>query len=582
MLSYRSLIVFPFLLTCLPLIAQTQVGSNIIGEASSDGFGSRVAISADGTRIIASALNNDGTANLAGHARVFEFSGGTWSQVGADLDGEAENDRFGHHVTISADGTRAAASSPRNTSLAGHVRVYDESGGVWSQVGADIDAEAAGDQSGQSISLSGDGFRIAIGAPQNDGNGGASGHVRILEESGGVWSQVGADIDGEAAGDNCGHAVALSNDGTRLIVGAISNYGTASNAGHARVFEESGGTWTQVGADLDGEAGDDRFGLAVAISSDGKRVAVGGPFNDGTDTDAGHVRVFEESGGVWSQVGADIDGVAGDDRSGFYIDLSSDGAGVAIGAANNDGSFSNAGHVRIFQESGGTWTQVGSDITGSASGNNLAPVGISANGSTVIVGESGFGSNGRAAIFSTGLTLPVELISFQAFAQPKGVELRWRTATELNNEGFEVQRSAANTEWITLGWVAGQGTINNHHSYQYKDAAPLAGTNYYRLKQVDFDGAWEYSEVISVEPLGLAPAFEIFPNPVQNNLQMRLYSPLNTTAMVQLTDLTGRVVQTDVLEASQLQWSAESLSAGWYTLTLLVEGHAYQKKFVVQ
>ncbi|HAA11240.1 MAG TPA: hypothetical protein DCE41_05870, partial [Cytophagales bacterium] len=62
---------------------------------------------------------------------------GSWSQVGADLDGEAEDDRFGRDVSISDDGTRVAVSSVQNTSLSGHVRIYDESGGTWTQVGSD-------------------------------------------------------------------------------------------------------------------------------------------------------------------------------------------------------------------------------------------------------------------------------------------------------------------------------------------------------------------------------------------------------------------------------------------------------------
>ena len=111
--------------------------------------------------------------------------------------------------------------------------------------------------------------------------------------SAGVWSQVGGDIDGEAAGDYSGRSVALSSDGTRLAVGAYENDGTGSYAGHVRVFDLGGGAWTQVGGDIDGEAAGDRFGSSVALSSDGSRLAVGGPFNDGNGSSAGHVRVFD-------------------------------------------------------------------------------------------------------------------------------------------------------------------------------------------------------------------------------------------------------------------------------------------------
>ena len=93
----------------------------------------------------------------------------------------------------------------------------------------------------------------------------------------------------------------------------------------------SASTWTQLGSDIDGEAPDDWSG-SVSMSADGTRVAIGAERNDGTGTDAGHVRVYAESGGTWTQVGADIDGEAAADWSGDSVSMSSDGTRVAIGA----------------------------------------------------------------------------------------------------------------------------------------------------------------------------------------------------------------------------------------------------------
>ena len=216
-----------------------------------------------------------------------------------DLVGEAVDDMFGYSVSMSADGKRVAIGATGNDgngsvgSLdAGHVRVYAESGGTWTQVGADIDGEAAGDESGGSaggpVSMSADGTRVAIGATGNDGTGLDAGHVRVYAESGGTWTQVGADIDGEAAGDKSGKSVSMSANGTRVAIGAIGNDGTGSDAGHVRVYAESGGTWTQVGTDIDGEAAGDRFGQSVSMSADGTHVAIGAPGNGGT----GNVRVY--------------------------------------------------------------------------------------------------------------------------------------------------------------------------------------------------------------------------------------------------------------------------------------------------
>ena len=142
----------------------------------------------------------------------------------------------------------------------------------WIQVGGDIDGEAADDKSGNTVSMSSDGTRMAIGAKINDNNGNNdAGHVRVYSESGGTWTQLGGDIDGEAAEDDFGYSVSMSSDGTRVAIGASKNDGSSgsgSAAGHVRVYSESGGTWTQVGGDIDGEAAGDYFGRSVSMSSD--------------------------------------------------------------------------------------------------------------------------------------------------------------------------------------------------------------------------------------------------------------------------------------------------------------------------
>ena len=117
------------------------------------------------------------------------------------------------------------------------MRVYEYSGSSWSQLGADIDGEASGDYSGRSVSLSSDGTIVAIGAPYNDGNGSNSGHVRVYQYSDSSWTQLVLDIDGEAANDYSGHSVSLSSDGTIVAVGAYGNDGNGSDSGHVRVYD---------------------------------------------------------------------------------------------------------------------------------------------------------------------------------------------------------------------------------------------------------------------------------------------------------------------------------------------------------
>ena len=142
------------------------------------------------------------------------------------------------------------------------------------------------------MSINSAGDRVAIGAHLNGGTGTQAGHVRVYQYSNSSWSQLGSDIDGEAAGDNFGYSVSMNSDGDRVAIGAHLNDGTASDAGHVRIYEYSNSSWSQLGIDIDGEAASDYSGNSVSMYSAGDRVAIGGHANDGADTDAGHVRVY--------------------------------------------------------------------------------------------------------------------------------------------------------------------------------------------------------------------------------------------------------------------------------------------------
>ena len=111
-------------------------------------------------------------------------------------------------------------------------------------------------------------------------------------------AQLGSDIDGEATGDQSGMRVVMDSDGSHVAIGAYLNDGTTGtlndNRGHVRVYEYSGSSWSQVGNDIDGEAAGDESGMDVAMDSDGSHVAIGAGYNDGgPGDDAGHVRVYE-------------------------------------------------------------------------------------------------------------------------------------------------------------------------------------------------------------------------------------------------------------------------------------------------
>jgi len=400
-----------FFTTTTPIINQewTQLGDDIDGEAEYDYSGWSVSLSYDGTIVAISApYNNSDNGNYSGHVRIFEYDGTIWTQLGQDIDGEARGDFSGNSVSLSNNGNIVAIGSYLNDSNSinsGHVRIYQYDGTIWKQLGGDIDGEAEDDNSSFSVSLSSDGTIVAIGAIYNDGNGSNSGHVRIYKYDGTSWIQLGVDIDGEAADNVSGYSVSLSADGKIVAIGGPGNDGNGSNSGHVKIFELIGSSWTQKGSSIPGEAAVDQSGYSVSLSSDGTIVAIGAHYNDGNGSNSGHVRIYQYDGTNWGQLGGDIDGEDSSDESGYSVSLSSDGTIVAIGAIYNDGINGNElGHVRIFEYDGTSWTQKGSSIDGEAVGDVSGySVSLSADGKIVAIGapynDGNGGSSGHVRIY---------------------------------------------------------------------------------------------------------------------------------------------------------------------------------------
>src|SRR5690606_18342473 len=170
---------------------------------------------------------------LSGQVKVYENIAGNWIQQGEDIYGEAL-DFSGRNVSLSSDGTIVAIGASNNSGNgtgSGCVRVYRNIDGNWTQIGDDIIGEEALDFSGSSISLSGDGSIVAIGASGNDGNGPDSGHVRVYQNIADSWIQLGANINGGTQGEKSGSRVSLSTNGTVLAIGALKNDENGVNAG---------------------------------------------------------------------------------------------------------------------------------------------------------------------------------------------------------------------------------------------------------------------------------------------------------------------------------------------------------------
>ncbi|KAA3436099.1 YDG domain-containing protein [Rufibacter hautae] len=152
--------------------------------------------------------------------------------------------------------------------------------------------------------------------------------------------------------------------------------------------------------------------------------------------------------------------------------------------------------------------------------------------------------------------LPVTLISFTAKAQKEGVLLNWTTATEKDNDFFQVERSADGKNFSAIGQVKGNGTSNVRVDYNFLDGKALSGTAYYRLKQVDYDGKFEYSKTLAVQTKAVAATqvmVKAYPNPTPDAVNLDLTQAASSEVKVGVFALDGRLVKTLTLTGGKVQ-----------------------------
>jgi|GEM_PF-7079793 len=214
---------------------------------------------------------------------------------------------------------------------------------------------------------------------------------------------------------------------------------------------------------------------------------------------------------------------------------------------------------------------------------------ISANTLPEIPGQSGtnLGSNPdltapAADLFTAAAPLPVTLSSFDAIKEGRAVAIKWSTATEQNNDYFEVQRSTDN-DWTRIATVRGAGDSYNTQNYIVIDENPIAGQSYYRLKQVDFDGRYEYSATVSVV-FNTNDEASIYPNPASNNVFVNIGNN-SSIHQVEVYSLDGKMlIQKRVGDSELLAVDVSNLSDGMKFIVLRDAQGALiqQSKFVKQ
>ncbi|MBK8563113.1 MAG: hypothetical protein IPN76_07120 [Saprospiraceae bacterium] len=247
--------------------------------------------------------------------------------------------------------------------------------------------------------------------------------------------------------------------------------------------------------------------------------------------------------------------------------VSSTGAGANLGAVNVS-SFS-VNYTGLNITPGSSFSLVWRITTGSPGGDG---------------NNSHLGLDDVNISISTTSPLPVELTGFTGkIHQDNAASLAWQTASELNNSHFCIERSSDGLNFREIGNVNGAGTSFEFQDYSFTDENPLPGKNYYRLRQVDFDGNFEFSKIIMVE-IDARPTTKLYPSLAADAINLELAAELEAAAELLIFDNMGRLVAKHIIEAGAItvQFPLAGFQAGQYVASLQGLGQVENFRFVKQ
>ncbi|MCB9304956.1 MAG: hypothetical protein H6565_00005, partial [Lewinellaceae bacterium] len=201
---------------------------------------------------------------------------------------------------------------------------------------------------------------------------------------------------------------------------------------------------------------------------------------------------------------------------------------------------------------------------------------------------NGTGCNSQAQVEVACGLLPVELLEFKAVIMEEGVKLVWSTASEKDNLGYNLEHSIDARHWSAIGFVSGNGTTTQQMNYAYMDEHPMPGVNYYRLKQMDTDGNFEYSSVVIADVKTGGAQFDIFPNPSLNGLfNLRTVSAVEGDAVMEVLNGVGARIFTQEISLDKgtviYPISLANYPKGAYTARLeMPDGQVLVRKIFIQ
>jgi hypothetical protein len=363
-----------------------------------------VAMSADGnTAVFGAPYFTSGGILFRGCVRVWTRSGLTWSlQQQLTQPTSAAQNQFGHSVSLSSDGNTLAVGSRYTNGARGSVTIFSRSGSTWTTQATVVGAvTVSGDEFGTSVSLSGNGNKLAVGAPESSYLSTGEGIVVMYSRTGSTWSEIGnifpsyVGLPGSTIVKKFGYSVSISGDGNTLAIGAPTSRFAPSTAsqGTCHTYNISSGFVNQ--SNLTNTAystGSDYFGWSVSANYDGTRVAVGAQADSGALTASGSCAIIVKSGSTWSIEAYLTHSAATTSANfGWSVSLNNSGNILAVGSLDWTGpAGAEQGATTIFTRSNSSWLENQTLTKGAAAANDNFgyAVALSGSGDSLIVGTT--------------------------------------------------------------------------------------------------------------------------------------------------------------------------------------------------
>ncbi len=268
------------------------------------------------------------------------------------------------------------------------------------------------------------------------------------------------------------------------------------------------------------------------------------------------------------------------DKTWFINETTGGGSNVTLKLqwdSNDEQASFDAADSYISHHDGSIWGKIMANATATPEGGNFF--------SLTATGVSSFSP---FAVGSSDLSLPVDFLSFTAKSSTGNIELEWKTSSEINNDYFMVERSTDDVNFVAIGSVQGAGNSNEILTYEFIDHEPFNGENYYRLKQVDYDGQFDYSKIVSARVFRNDFLFNIYPNPTsQRNLQLVFRAIGEGPLELSITNVSGVAVHTNKVLAKvdgttscDIQLD-KNLPAGIYIVSVKSGNNTYKKKLII-